>query len=99
MEPPEPRIHEEDVLGARDPQDLDALIPVALEPGSAVQHEDLFGGHGSDARRRTTPFGCVGCRPQPPVTVPRCPSRVRSTCCLATSSARSLDVRTPGCGG
>ncbi|WP_421119987.1 hypothetical protein ACE2AJ_01105 [Aquihabitans daechungensis] len=52
VEPPELRIHEEDVLGAGAPQGLDALGPVALEPGSAVEHEDFFGGHEPDARRR-----------------------------------------------
>jgi hypothetical protein len=49
VKPPDARIHVDDVLGARAPQRLDARVPVTLEPGSAIEHEDFLGRHVSDA--------------------------------------------------
>jgi hypothetical protein len=62
MEPPELRIHEEDVLGARAPECLDALVPVALEPGSAIEHEDFLRSHESDASAEARVRSCTRAR-------------------------------------
>jgi hypothetical protein len=47
VQPTEPRVHEHDVFGATAAEDLDPPGRITFEPRFAVDHQTLFGRHGS----------------------------------------------------